>query len=405
MTAPNLIIEVNGAALTVDVEYSITITHGRNDITATPQPSDAQITLYGFGSIPTEIGDDLQIFAYGDPRFTGYITDQKLTYLVDGTARLTIQAIGNLARIAYSFVGTAGYAQEDLTDRVDNILTETGYTYTNNSIPLMSQLALDPQDGGYSALDLLLALGTETGGTLADLPDGAILWESYARRGYGYNPATWGEVIDPFSAVAYIWSDVYEATEATPHTVILDKNAVVFAPEWAVTLQTVLNSVTVIYGNSGQHAHTETEPDSITTYGLRAQTINTQLHDHQDAQDRAEDVIRSQAYPRYALQNVTVLVHMLTGTPLTNVLALISGSRVEIENMPNPHPIEDYLGVVEGWSETYTPEMHALTLSLSDPRYSYAVAQWGQVDPLLAWSGVDPVLQWYNVVLPGDLAA
>ena len=96
---------------------------------------------------------------------------------------------------------------------------------------------------------------------------------------------------------------------------------------------------------------------------------------------------------------------MLSGTPLTNVLNLISGSRVEIENMPNPHPIEDYLGVVEGWSETYTPQMHVLTLSLSDPRYSYAVAQWGQVDPLLAWSGVDPVLQWYNVVLPGDLAA
>lgn len=405
MTAPNLAISINGSVLAIDVEYSVTITHGRNDITSTPQPSDAQITLYGFASIPAEIGDDLVIEAYGDPRFTGYITDLRLSYLVDGTARLLIQAVGNLARIGFSYVGAAGYAQQDLTDRVDSILTETGYTYTNNSIPLMSQLALDPLDGGYSALDLLLALGTETGGTLADLPDGAILWESYARRGYGYNPATWAEVPDPYSAVAYIWSDVYEATEATPHTVVLDKNTVVFAPEWSNSLQTVINSATIIYGNSGQHAHTETEPDSITTYGLRAQTITTQLHDHQDAQDRAEDVIRSQAYPRYALQNISILVHMLSGTPLTNVLNLISGSRVEIENMPNPHPIEDYLGVVEGWSETYTPQMHILTLSLSDPRYSYAVAQWGQVDPLLAWSGVDPVLQWYNVVLPGDLAA
>ena len=94
---------------------------------------------------------------------------------------------------------------------------------------------------------------------------------------------------------------------------------------------------------------------------------------------------------------------MLAGTQLTDVLGLLQGSRVEIQNLPSPHPYQDYLGVVEGWSETYTENSHVLTLSLSDPRYSYAVAKWSQVDPALVWSGVRSGLQWYNVVLPGDL--
>jgi hypothetical protein len=84
-------------------------------------------------------------------------------------------------------------------------------------------------------------------------------------------------------------------------------------------------------------------------------------------------------------------------------LGLLSGSRVIVNDVPPPHPIEDYLGVVEGWSEVYTPGQHILTLSLSDPRYSYAVVQWGQVSGTLTWGTTNASVQWYNVVLPSDL--
>lgn len=403
MTAPNLALLVNGDPLTVGVEYSITVTHGRNDITSSPQPSDAQINLYGFATIPCAIGDTLVIEAYGGPRFTGFITDLTLQHLADGTGVLTVQAVGTLARLGFDYVGAAGYPQEDLADRVDNILSETAYVYTNNSDPLYSQLALDAQDGGYSALDLLLALGTETGGTLADLPDGAILWESYSRRGYGYNPAIWSDVVEQWQNVPYIWADVFETTEAVPLAVDLNESSVVWSPIWRNTSQTIINRVTVIYGNSGNQEHTETDASSIAAYGLRSQTITTQFHHSQDAIDRAEALIRAQSQPRYNMQNVSILVHMLSGTQLTEALGLLQGSRVEIQNLPAPHPYQDYLGVVEGWSETYTENSHVLTLSLSDPRYSYAVAKWSQVDPTLLWSGVRSGVQWYNVVLPGDL--
>ena len=157
----------------------------------------------------------------------------------------------------------------------------------------MSQNALDPLDGGYSALDLLTTLAQQTGASLCDLPDGAILWESYARRGYGYNPATWADVTDPYSAVGYIWADVYEATEAAPHAVQIPHYAVQWAPVWRNTTQTVVNSVTLTYGNNGQNTVTETDANSVTTYGLRAQNVSTELHHESDATARAEAIIRA----------------------------------------------------------------------------------------------------------------
>jgi hypothetical protein len=81
------------------------------------------------------------------------------------------------------------------------------------------------------------------------------------------------------------------------------------------------------------------------------------------------------------------------------------GSRVLLNDLPQPSPASDYLGIVEGWGEQYVNGTHTLTLSLSDPRYSYAMATWGSVDNALIWGDVNASIQWYNVVLPEDLAA
>jgi hypothetical protein len=96
----------------------------------------------------------------------------------------------------------------------------------------MTQEPLDALDGGYSALDLLTALGTETGGTLCDLPDGAILWESYSRRGFGYNPATWLDidVLDTWADINTIWADVYDRVDTAPATIELPAHAVTWSP-------------------------------------------------------------------------------------------------------------------------------------------------------------------------------
>jgi hypothetical protein len=184
-----------------------------------------------------------------------------------------------------------------------------------------------------------------------------------------------------------------------PHT------AVAWSPIWRNSAQTILNDVTVIYGDNQNQSKTDTDPASIVTHGRRAFSLATQLHYAADAQTRASEIIRTQSEPRYAVQSVEVLVESLTDPLRADVLGLISGSKVDIDLMPQPAPIVDYVGICEGWSETYTPGLHRLVLSLSDPRFSYQVVKWNEIDPALTWSGVDPTVQWYNVVIASDLVA
>ena len=411
---------VNGVALDLEgVEYRITVSHGRNDITAAPAPSDATMTLLGFLSIPVVISDVVEVEAYGVTRFTGRVTDTVLThdYNPNGptlgvgdtcyVARLDVTLIGNLSLLGLKYVGAAGYAIELLNDRVENILTDANVSYTNNSDPLMTQEALAALDGGYSALDLLTALGTQTGGTLCDLPDGAVLWESYSRRGYGYNPAHWDDIdpLDTWADVPYVWADVYDRVDTAPLTVELPHPSVAWSPVWRNTSQTILNDVTVIYGTNQNQSETDTDPASIITHGRRAFTLSTQLHEATDALSRASDIIRTQSEPRYAVQSVEVLVETLTDPLRANLLDVISGSKVGIDQLPQPAPIDDFIGVCEGWAETYTPGLHRLVLSLSDPRFSYQVVRWDEVSAVLTWAGVDLTVQWYNVVTAADLVA
>ncbi|CAB4185983.1 hypothetical protein UFOVP1504_18 [uncultured Caudovirales phage] len=407
-------ITVNGAALDLTgVEYRVTVSHGRNDITSTPAASDASLSLFGFATIPVEVSDLVVIEAYSVTRFTGRVSDVLLTHdynpvgPINFVGRLDVTLIGNLALLGLAFVGDSGYPRELLTDRVDNILTDAGVTFANNSDPLMTQEALHAQAGGYAALDLLTALCTETGATLADLPDGNVLFESYSRRGYGYNPAHWFDLdpTDTWPDIPFIWADVYDRVDAAPLTVAIPQQSTAWAPTWRSTNQTILNDVTVVYGSAGNQDKNDTDPASIAVHGRRAFTLTTKLHKATDAQTRASEIVRAQSEPRYAMANVQVLMETLTEPTLSDVLDLISGSRVNLDNTPQPSPIEDYTGVVEGWSETYTPGQHTLTLSLSDPRFSYLMVKWNEISPTLVWSAVDPTVQWYNVVLASDLVA
>jgi hypothetical protein len=362
---------VNGVALDLEnIEYRVTVSHGRNDITAPPQPSDASMTLLGFTSIPVAISDVVEIEAYGEARFTGRVTDTSLTHdfnpngptvgvpALSYVARLDVTMIGNLSRLGLAFVGAGGYSRELLNDRVENILTDAGLTYANNSDPLMTQEPLDALDGGYSALDLLTALGTETGGTLCDLPDGAILWESYSRRGFGYNPATWLDidVLDTWADINTIWADVYDRTDTAPATIELPAGCSDLVARVAQHLQTILNDVTVVYKTAQNQTETDTDPASIITHGRRAFTLTTQLHYSTDAQARASDIIRTQSEPRYAMQSVEVLMEEITDPLRAQLLQVISGGKIDLDDTPQPSPIEDYIGIVEGWSETYTPD-------------------------------------------------
>ena len=73
---------LNDVPLDLDtVEYQVQIQHGRADVTANPQPSNAQIVIRGSVGVNIEISDELVIKAYGFHRFTGQVSDVSITHL------------------------------------------------------------------------------------------------------------------------------------------------------------------------------------------------------------------------------------------------------------------------------------------------------------------------------------
>jgi len=394
-----------------EVEWSLTVDHGRNDVTQAPQPSGAQFTTLGAATIIGGISSSLTVTSWGVLRFTGTITDIQITHLYSPSgayqARVTYQAQGNFSKLGLLNVGAAGFAEETVDLRTSEIMDETGLAYSANMDPLQVLLPIAATTDPLPALTLLSNICSQTGATMADLPDGTILIESYSRRGYDYNPATWAYVTGPWSDYSlYNWDDVYTASAAAPIPVTLTDNTVIFEPVWRNNILAVVNRAIVAYGtNSPQDVILAEDAASQATHGLRATVLPTQLSDPLDAYNRAGAIITAQSEPRYDLQQIQIFVDLLTTPQRTAILGLITGNRVQINGLPTPAPLTQYLGIVEGWSEQYTEQGHVLTLSLSDPRYSYAMAEWISVDPTLIWGDVNASVQWYNVVLPDDLLA
>lgn len=382
LTPPVTAITLAGDTIALgDAEWSVQVSHGRNDIGSTPEPSSAQVTLLQTGdtSITGTVGDELVIAARGVTRFTGTVTDIDIAHLPGDTplTRVTLLAIGNLSRLVDFYAGADGYTAQDAQTRVETIMDTTGLSYDASNVDPDLDLLAHPAEEG-TVLALLTALNESTGGTLADLPNGDILIESYTRRGY-----VSGSAPTPFA---------------------LPADGVLWEPVWKQTLETIRNKVILGYGASDPQA-TVTVEDSTSQvrYKVRYVVMGTTLATLADATARAGNVIAAQSRATWSLQQVSIMVDLLDTDDRAAALALVSGSRVSLTDLPEPAPDTTYLGVVEGWGDSMTPAGHVLTLSLSDPRFSNAMLLWSGIPSTVEWSEITTARVWADLVTADDL--
>lgn len=393
-------IVVNDAPLDLgNVEFDVRITHARSDVRSQPEASTAQIILRNATALGVDIGDEVTISAYADePRFRGTITDLTLDHLstTPPTPVVTVTAIGFLARLGLLTTGEDPFDEEKVRARVDAVMTDAGLTYLNaadNTLTLKENT--EPIIG--TKIDYLQTLAQWSGGTFFDDPRGRIVFEDYGERGIAGNPGIWENQPEPFGFYTQAWN-TFPASNAAPQ---LPASAIAWTPAWRKDLQTLINDIQIEYGNEAIYELTDN--GSITSYGKRQYDLVTELLALADAQERAAQILGAQAQPLWNLGQISILVDRLTNEQRDRALALLSGSGVIVNGLPEGSPYTQFQGIVEGWSETYANESHVLTLSLSDPRYSYQAVEWDEIDAALEWGQANPTISWYAVVNADDL--
>lgn len=402
MTSPISHVIIGGSTVDLnDIEYQVSITHGRGDIKSQPEASTAVIVVRGSIGVNVDLAASVDIAAWGTTRFTGEVSDLEITHLstVPPTALTTVTAIGNLSNLGSRLTGGSGYSAQTVQERVEEILTDSGQTYINSATSSLELYSISAGSAFPSTcIDGLQNMAEWSGGTYFDTPTGVVVFESYGNRGITTFPGAW-------SALIYSWADYEASWDSFPSSFAatsLPANGVIFTPSWSQSQASIINDVTVSHGDPASF-HQAEDADSIALYGRRAYSIQTGLKTTGDATTRADEILLAQALPLWNLGNISVYVDQLTEPERNQVLALISGSSVLVNGLPTPAPLEQFLGIVEGWSETYTPGQHILTLSISDPRYSFQTVTWAGVSAALQWGDVNPDLIWYNAVTADDL--
>jgi hypothetical protein len=400
-------ITIGGTAVALStVAYDLTIQHGRSSITDGPAASQATLTLLTTTTMPAvALGNAVVVTAYGATRFTGTVTDLAISHLVDGTARVTVHAVGPVAKLGFRELTPSSWPSETSAARASRILTAIGATATTTgSLTVTAKTA-----STSTALSLLQKLAEDTGAAIYDDFTGKVVFQDLEGREQSYIQDSWASMTGTWADHPEPWSQVESPAVAEP--VPIPSDAIVWEPQFQQRLSDVINAVTVTYGSSS--TTTSSDASSQSTYGVRAASLDTELADATSAQTRADAVIARLAQPRWQVGQVEVLVHELDAPTRALVLSLQCGRRCIVKGLPDPAPTEDWLGVVEGFTEHYivrnvtentSDQQHLLTLSLSDPFASYATVQWGQVTATRTWANILSTITWADVSADADLA-
>jgi len=158
----------------------------------------------------------------------------------------------------------------------------------------------------------------------------------------------------------------------------------------------IRNDIYLNYGNNFGSQKTASDLISIQTYGYKAETINSLIHDADNAQEVADRYIAQRAYPLPKFDSITF--------PITNpeiddadrddLLSVFVGMPVNIQNLPDQISNGEFEGYVEGWRWSTRFNELFLTLNVSPVAFSQVAMRWNTVPITEAWNTIDPTLTW-----------
>jgi len=408
---PEYRVKVNGTTVTSATLAGMTITSGRTDIYAQPQPGYANISLLEVNEsavayeinypITIEVKDSSGAYVF---LFGGFIADLGIEVATSGSTalsqRINILAVGSLARLARA-VFDGNIASDYDGDQIYEILSDvlfdtwdevpaattwndydatTTWANAENSglgeIDQPGDYELDSQNG---VIDNVYSIVSQ----LATSGLGYIYEDSQGRIGYA----------DSTHRSEYLAANGYidlDGNHATGPGLIITKRA-----------GDIRNSITITYTSSGNSSYTESDDDSISDYGQLAATVATTLKNQSDAEDQAAFYLGIRAYPQYLLKQITFEVHSpeIDNNDRDALLEVFMGLPLNIQNLPANMVNGEFQGFVEGWTWTASYNRLRLTLNVSPIAYSLQAFRWNNVPASETWQTISPTLDWLNATI------
>ena len=379
---------------------------GRDDIYTQPNPSYLQISLVALSgqTLPFDLNDSLSLQVKDSTGtyktlFGGDITD--ITVEVGATGSVatvvsyTLLAMGSLVKLAKEiYNGTI--AQDEDGTQIYTLLSSVLLAAWND-IPSATTWAT------YNATETWATAGNQGLGEI-DQPGLYTMENRAANPDTIYNIASliansaFGYLYeDSEGNIGYADADHRQTYLAANGYVDLDANHAIGQGLSTITRAAdIRNDIYINYGNNYGSQETASNATSIATYGYKAESINTVLHDATSAQEVADRYIAQRAFPLPIFQSITFPITNpeIDDSDRDNLLQIFMGQPLNIQNLPAQISTGEFEGYVEGWSWRTRFNELFLTINLSPVAFSQVAMRWNTVPAAEAWNTLSTTLTW-----------
>ena len=407
--SPEWAVEVNGAGDITDLVIAdLTITSGRSDIYSQPVAGYSRFTVKNLdqSAITFDVNDSVVIKVKNSsgtyiPIFGGDITDINVVVATGEpaiTQNITITALGALSKLPKTLTeGVLDKANDG--DQIYTILSELLFNTWLEVPAAETWAAYDPtttwanaENSGLGEIDR--PGDYELTARSASTTDVYSLVAGLAKSGLGYIYE------DSSGRIGY--------ADSTHRSQYLAANGYAYVDGgWAYAagistskrLGDLRNKVTITYKNGQQE--TAEDADSIITYGVQAENIQTTIENGADAESQAEFYLDIRAYPQYQFKAITFPMANpnIPDASRDQALNIFMGLPIDIEDLPLNIAGGRYQGFIEGW--TWTSRFNALDLTIivSPVAYSLQAFRWNNVPVTETWNTISPTLDWNNATI------
>lgn len=371
---PNATVTIAGVDFTGNTLNGLAIHYGRPTIWDQARASYATIDILNSTNVNNdfEINDPVVVTIKDSDGttitvFTGVITQVEGRVAASGSnstvAIETITAVGPFAQMSRTTVGKTAYPKEYDDDRITRILTEAGVTVDVVDTPGVYELT-DRDADPIDAYTLASYYAGMCFGYLYETKTGSVGYANESRRTIDVGASGYLDIDE-----GYInWQGINSRK----------------------SIADIVNRIIVFYKNNDQV--TSDDAASIASYGLYEATVNTELHNLDEAQNIADRYVSLRSIPEYNFSSFSINLDNPNILPadLDALINIEMGTAIQIDNLPNAISHISYTGFVEGWDLVINEMQAFLTLTTSDSTYSVVPIRWQDVDPTTQWDDLDP---------------